>query len=205
MFCRSSSGDPSKLRVSSQSACYCLAKYPRILRIRCSPPAQRLFAHPENLRCSPDLCDDSAYDFFSPSQDNPSRTETAEIADAADRTIQLKLLSKMLRLTKLASFAAVPASRRLLSSSCTRHAITDKVYLVLGANGGIGSDLCKRLLESGGKVAVACRNETSMAQLVQPGPFSDFYRAESMWGDGSAAQAQRHDIISHNVLLFKWF
>ncbi|KAJ1484561.1 hypothetical protein T484DRAFT_1796770 [Baffinella frigidus] len=42
-----------------------------------------------------------------------------------------------------------------------------KVYLVLGANGGIGSDLCKRLLGGGGKVAVACRNETSMAQLVE--------------------------------------
>jgi uncharacterized protein YbjT (DUF2867 family) len=45
-----------------------------------------------------------------------------------------------------------------------------QVYLVLGANGGIGADLCKRLLESGGKVAVACRNESSMAQLVHPVP-----------------------------------
>jgi len=203
MFSRSSSGDPSKLRVSWQPASYCFAKHPSILRI-CAL-LRRSASSPTQKTCdaAPTSATTPLRDLVSLSQDNPS--EAAEIADAADRPIQLKLLSKMLRLTKLASFAAVPASRRLLSSSCTRHAITDKVYLVLGANGGIGSDLCKRLLESGGKVAVACRNETSMAQLVQPGPFSDFYRAESMWGDGSAAQAQRHDIISHNVLLFKWF
>lgn len=63
---------------------------------------------------------------------------------------------------RLAASTAGTVSRRLFSS-----ATADKVYLVLGANSGVGSHLCSKLLASGSKLAVACRNPDSMAQLVQ--------------------------------------
>ncbi len=44
-----------------------------------------------------------------------------------------------------------------------------QVYLVVGANGGIGSNLTEQLLLSSDavKVAVACRSDDSMSQLVR--------------------------------------
>ena len=44
-----------------------------------------------------------------------------------------------------------------------------QVYLVVGANGGIGSSLTEKLLLSGESVnvAVACRSSDAMAKLVQ--------------------------------------
>jgi NAD(P)-dependent dehydrogenase (short-subunit alcohol dehydrogenase family) len=44
-----------------------------------------------------------------------------------------------------------------------------QVYLVVGANGGIGSNLTEQLLLCGEtvNVAVACRSADSMAKLVQ--------------------------------------
>jgi NAD(P)-dependent dehydrogenase (short-subunit alcohol dehydrogenase family) len=42
------------------------------------------------------------------------------------------------------------------------------VYMIVGANGGIGSNLCSRLLRGNpeARVVVACRNQDSMTELV---------------------------------------
>jgi NAD(P)-dependent dehydrogenase (short-subunit alcohol dehydrogenase family) len=69
----------------------------------------------------------------------------------------------MLQLRSLVK-PALRANHARLMSTATGGA----VYMVVGANGGIGSHLCSRILRGNpdARVAVACRNKDAMSQLI---------------------------------------
>ncbi|MEQ8849565.1 SDR family oxidoreductase [Botrimarina sp.] len=69
--------------------------------------------------------------------------------------------------------------------------LADTAHLVLGANGGIGSELCRRIVADGGRVMLAGRSESALSTLAgelgQPARVVDARQVEQVEQLASAA------------------
>ena len=63
--------------------------------------------------------------------------------------------------------------------------ISGRKYLVLGASGGVGREVSRRLLESGAFVSALVREEAEVSDLAQAYPES-FHVARWCFEDGSS-------------------